>query len=331
MPALRRRALLAAASGGAAAAVGARAAAAQEAWPARPVRIIVPFAPGGIVDVLARLLADRMARGLGQPLVVETRPGAGGNIGTALAARARGDAYTLLVGSMGPLAVSPITERNLGYDPLTDLTPIVLLAMTPLVLAVPAASPHRNVAELVAAMRAGPEAMFPTPGLGSPQLLASEAFRQRAGFAGAPVHFSGAAPVVTAMLAGQMPWCFENLVLVLPHIREGRLRALAVTSRERAALLPDTPTVAEAGMPGFEAGGWYGLLAPAGVPPEVVSRVHTEAIAALREPEMAKRIAEMGSPDVSGTPDAFRALIAAETAKWRKVLLAAGENGAPPR
>lgn len=328
MAAPSRRALLA----GAAAAFAARGTGASEAWPTRPLRIVVPFAPGGIVDVLARLLADRMGRGLGQPVVVETRPGAGGNIGTALVARARGDAYTLLVGSSGPLAVSPITERTLGYDPLVDLTPVVLLAATPLVLVVPTASPHRDVAALVAAMRGGPEAMFPTPGLGSPQLLASEAFRQRGGFPAAPVHFSGSAPVVTAMLAGQMQWCFENLVLVLQHVREGRLRALAVTSRERAALLPDTPTMAEAGIRGFEAGGWYGLLAPAGVAPEVVSRLHAEAMAALREPEMARRIAEMGSPDVAGTPEAFSALIAAETAKWRAVLLAAGTGeGAAPR
>ncbi|MBD0271785.1 MAG: tripartite tricarboxylate transporter substrate binding protein [Acetobacteraceae bacterium] len=330
MAAPRRRALLV---GVAAAALAGRGAPAQEPWPSRPLRVVVPFAPGGIVDVLARLLADRMSRGLGQPLVVETRPGAGGNIGTALVARARGDAHLLLLGSSGPLAVSPITERNLGYDPLADLTPIVLLAATPLVLVVPAASPHRDVSGLVAAVRGGPETMFPTPGLGSPQLLASEAFRQRAGFAASPVHFTGSAPIVTAMLGGQMPWCFENLVLVLQHVREGRLRALAVTSRERAALLPDTPTMAEAGMPGFEAGGWYGLLAPAGVPTEAVSRLHAEAVAALREPEMAKRIAEMGSPDVAGTPEAFRALIADETEKWRKVLLAAGagEGAAAPR
>ncbi len=328
--ALGRRGLLLAGVAAGAGLGAAGGASAQEAWPARPIRVVVPFAPGGIVDVLARLLADRMGRGLGQPLVVETRPGAGGNIGTALVARARGDAHTLLVGSSGPLSVSPITERALGYDPLNDLTPVVLLAATPLVLVVPAASPYRDVAGLVAAMRGGPEAVFPTPGIGSPQLLASEAFRQRAGFHAAPAHFSGSAPVVTAMLAGQMQWCFENLVLVLPHLREGRLRALAVTSRERAALLPDTPTMAEAGMPGFEAGGWYGLLAPAGVPAEAVSRLHAEAVAALREPEMARRIAEMGSPDVAGTPEAFRALIAAETEKWRKVLAGAGD-GAPPR
>ncbi len=327
--ALGRRGLLLAGVAAGAGLGAAGGASAQEAWPARPIRVVVPFAPGGIVDVLARLLADRMGRGLGQPLVVETRPGAGGNIGTALVARARGDAHTLLVGSSGPLSVSPITERALGYDPLNDLTPVVLLAATPLVLVVPAASPYRDVAGLVAAMRGGPEAVFPTPGIGSPQLLASEAFRQRAGFHAAPAHFSGSAPVVTAMLAGQMQWCFENLVLVLPHLREGRLRALAVTSRERAALLPDTPTMAEAGMPGFEAGGWYGLLAPAGVPAEAVSRLHAEAVAALREPEMARRIAEMGSPDVAGTPEAFRALIAAETEKWRKVLAGAGEGASP--
>lgn len=326
MTAVRRRGLLAA---GGAALFAARGAGAQEAWPSRPIRVVVPFAPGGIVDVLARLLSERMTRGLGQPLVVETRPGAGGNIGTALVARARGDAHTLLVGSMGPLAVSPITERNLGYEPLADLTPIVLLAATPLVLVVPAASPHRDVMGLAQAMRGGPEAMFPTPGLGSPQLLASEAFRQRAGFAAAPVHFSGSAPVVTAMLGGQMPWCFENLVLVLPHLREGRLRALAVTSRARAALLPDVPTMDEAGVAGFEAGGWYGLLAPAGVPSEVVARLHAEAVSALRDPAMAKRIGEMGSPEVAGTPEAFRALIAAETEKWRKVLVADGEGSTP--
>jgi tripartite-type tricarboxylate transporter receptor subunit TctC len=308
------------------AAGGARA---QPVWPARPVRIIVPFLPGGIIDALARLLADPLQRSLGQPFVVENRGGAGGNVGTALVARARGDAHTLLLGSSGPLAVSPTVESNLGFDPVADFSPVTVLARTPLVLVVPANSPWRDLRAMMEALRgARQEVMYPTPGLGSPQLLAGEALRQRLGFPAQAVHYNGSAPVVMAIVAGEMPYTFENLVLVAQQVRSGALRALAVTSAERAPMLPDVPTMSEAGLPGFEAGGWYGLLAPAEMPDGMVSRLHAATVAALDEPEVKRRIAEMGSPNISSTPDEFRAMIAAETAKWRGVLLA-GQS--PPR
>ena len=319
-----RRSLLAAAPA-AVALLASRAGFAQsQAYPNKRVRILVGFAPGGIVDVLARLLADRLQRSMGQPFVIENRPGAGGNLATGLVARAKGDPYTLQLGSSGPLAISPTTEANLGYDPAVDLTPISLVAQTPLVLVVPAASPYQDLRGMMQALKkSSQEVLYPTPGLGSPQLLAQEAFRQRVGFPAAPVHYNGSAPVVVALLGGEFGFTFENPLLVLPHIRAGKLRAIAVTSRHRTQVLPDVPTVAEAGLEGFEAGGWYGLVAPAGIPADIVAQLHAETVAALKDPEMARRIADMASPNVTSTPEEFRAFIASETQKWRSVLLAA--------
>jgi tripartite-type tricarboxylate transporter receptor subunit TctC len=319
-----RRAVL----GGALAIPAPRLARAQGWVPQRPVRMVVPFAPGGILDQLARLIAEPMGRRLGQPFVVENRPGAGGNVGTLLVARARGDAHTVLVGSSGPLAISPITEAQLGYDPLADLIPITLLNATPLVLVVRSASPHRDVAGLVAALKAeGREVLYPTPGVGSPQLLAQEAFRQAAGFPAAPVHYPGSAPAVLAVIGGEFPFTIENLVLVAPHLSGGALRALGVTSLVRAPLLPDVPTLAEQNFPGFSAGGWYGLLSPAGIPEEAVRGLHEAAVAALAEPEVARRIGDMGGPPIGSSPAEFRTHIEAETARWRGVMATA----TPPR
>ena len=319
-----RRAVLIAAAATAALAATRAGFAQSQAYPNKRVRILVGFAPGGIVDTLGRLLADRLTRTMGQPFVVENRPGAGANLATGLVARAKGDPYTLLLGSSGPLAVSPTTEADLGYDPLVDLIPITIMAKTPLVVVVPAASPHKDLQSLMQAMKKAPqEVLYPTPGVGSPQLLAQEAFRQKVGFPAAPVHYNGSAPAVMAVLAGEFPFTIENPLLTLGHIRAGKLRALAVTSKQRAPLLPDVPTMSEAGLEGFEAGGWYGLLAPAGVPAEIINQLHAETVAALKEPEFARRIAEMASPNITSTPDEFRALIAAETQKWRAVLLAA--------
>lgn len=323
-PVLARRRALIAGSAGLAALAASGLGLAQEPYPNKRVRLLVGFQPGGIVDTLARLLAERLQKSMGQPFVVENRPGAGANLATGLAARAKGDPYTLLLGSSGPLAVSPITEANLGYDPLTDLTPISLMAVTPLVLVVQSSSPYRDVKSLVdAAKKSGQDVLYPTPGVGSPQLLAQEAFRQRAGFPASPVHFNGSPAAVMSILAGDMQYTIENPLIVLPHIQAGKLRALAVTGRQRAPLLPEVPTMIEAGFEDFEAGGWYGLVAPAGIPAEVVSKLHAETVQALREPEMARRIAAMASPNVSSTPEEFRALIASETRKWRSVLAAA--------
>ncbi len=291
------------------------------AQPTRPIRLVVPFVPGGIVDQLGRLLAEPMGRRLGQPVVVENRPGAGGNVATRAVAQARGDAHLLLLGSTGPLVVSPLTEPALGYDPVADLTPITLLNATPLVLVVRHDSPHRDLASLVTALRAqGREILYPTPGVGSPQLLAQEAFRQAAGFPAAPVHYTGSAPIMLAITAGEFPFTIENLVLVGPQIRAGTMRGLAVTSATRAPALPDIPTMIEAGFPGFTAGGWYGLLAPAGVPEDAIARFHTAAAETLAEPDIARRITDMGAPPIAGGPADFRRHMEAETARWRGVL-----------
>jgi len=296
----------------------------SQGYPNKRVRILVGFAPGGIVDVLGRLLADRLTRTMGQPFVVENRPGAGANLATGLVAHSKGDPYTLLLGSSGPLAISPTTETNLGYDPLVDLIPITIMAKTPLVVVVPASSPYKDLQSLMQGMKKMPqEVLYPTPGVGSPQLLAQEAFRQRVGFPAAPVHYNGSAPAVMAVLAGEFPFTIENPLLVLGHIKAGKLRALAVTSRQRAPLLPDVPTMSESGLEGFEAGGWYGLVAPAGIPQEIVNQLHAETVAALKEPEMAKRIAEMASPNITSTPQEFKEFIAAETQKWKSVLAGA--------
>ena len=320
---LRRR-LLAAAGAGAALAGSGAGFAQSQAYPNKRVRILVGFAPGGIVDTLGRLLADRLTKTMGQPFVVENRPGAGGNLATGLVARAKGDPYTIMLGSSGPLAVSPTTETDLGYDPLVDLIPITIMAKTPLVVVVPANSPHKDLQSLMQAMKKSTqEVLYPTPGVGSPQLLAQEAFRQKVGFPAAPVHYSGSAQAVMAVLANEFQFTIENPLLTLGHIKAGKLRALAVTSKQRAPLLPDVPTMSEAGLDGFEAGGWYGLVAPAGIPQEIVNQLHAETVAALKEPEMARRIAEMASPNITSTPQEFREFIAAETQKWRSVLLAA--------
>jgi tripartite-type tricarboxylate transporter receptor subunit TctC len=320
---IRRKIVLATAAGAALAASGAGFAQSQ-GYPNKRVRILVGFAPGGIVDTLGRLLADRLTKQMGQPFVVENRPGAGANLATGLVARAKGDPYTLLLGSSGPLAVSPTTEKDLGFDPLVDLIPITILAKTPLVVVVPANSPHKDLQSLMQAMKKETkEVLYPTPGVGSPQLLAQEAFRQRVGFAAAPVNYNGSAPAVMAVLTSEFPFTIENPLLTLGHIKAGKLRALAVTSKQRAPLLPDVPTMSEAGLEGFEAGGWYGFVAPAGIPQEIVNQLHAETVIALREPEMARRIAEMASPNITSTPQEFKEFIAAETQKWKSVLLAA--------
>ena len=323
-PSSLRRRLLAAAGAGATLAASGAGFAQSQAYPNKRVRILAGFAPGGIVDTLARLLADRLTKSMGQPFVVENRPGAGGNLATGLVARAKGDPYMLNLGSSGPLAVSPTTETDLGYDPLVDLTPICLVAKTPLVVVVPGASPHKDLQSLIQAMKSAPrEVLYPTPGVGSPQLLAQEAFRQKVGFPATPVHYTGSPAAVMAVLAGEFAFTIENPLLTLGHIKAGKLRALAVTSRQRAPLLPDVPTMSESGLDGFEAGGWYGLIAPAGIPQDIVNQLHAETVNALKEPEMAKRIADMASPNITSTPQEFRDFIAAETLKWRSVLQAA--------
>jgi tripartite-type tricarboxylate transporter receptor subunit TctC len=302
-----------------------RAALAQDApYPNRPVRIVVPYLAGGILDALARMLSEKLQRSLGQPFLVENRGGAAGNLGTAMVARAKGDPYTLLMGSSGPLAINPALGQVLPYDPIADFAPIALMAATPLVLAVRADAPIATVSAFIAWAKARPDpVLYATPGIGTPQHMATELLRQRAGFAATQVPYQGSAPVITALLAGDVGFVIENQALVLPQVEGGTLRALAVTSPTRSAALPDVPTLLEAGLTGYETRGWYGLLAPTGVPAEVIALLNQEMRAAVASPEVVAKLASFGSPVVTGSPEDFSELITADIARWRAVARAA--------
>ena len=292
-------------------------------WPNKPLRIVNAYPPGGIVDILARLIGNELSQTLGQPVVVEDRAGAGGNIGTAYVARAAGDPYTLLLGASGPLAINVSLYKNLGYDPLQDFTPISLLAATPLVLVTGAKSGIDSIDQLMDRIRQADEPPFyGSAGVGTPQHLAMEMLKQKTGLKAAHVAYKGGAPAVLALMSGEVLFAFENLALVQPQIEAGQLKALAVSSPQRTPLLADVPTVAESGVEGFEARGWYGLLLPADMPAAVAQRL-TQAVAkAAAQPKVRQVIGSFGSENVSDGPQAFSDLIASEIAKWRGIIQA---------
>ncbi len=297
------------------------AARAQPAWPTQPIRIIVPFA-AGTSDTVARLVGAEMARALGQPVVVENRPGAGGNIGAEAVSRAAPDGYTLVLGTISSHAINPAITPRMPYDNLRDFAPITQLAAQPNAIAVPAASPVRDIAGLVAALKADPGRAFGTSGVGTSVHLAGALFAQLTGTTLDHVPYRGSAAVTTALLSGELPLAFDNLSSVLPLHREGRLRILAVTSRDRAAAAPELPTVAET-VAGFESLSWHGLFAPARTPAAIVARLQREAAAALAVPTVAARFAELSITPVGSAPDAFAGFVASETQRWGQVARAA--------
>jgi len=292
-------------------------------WPALPLRIINPYPPGGIVDILARAIGPELTASLGQPSIVEDKPGAGGNIGTAFVARAAGDPYMLLLGASGPLAINASLYDNLSYDPERDFTPISLLAATPLVLVTGSTSGIESIDDVVGLIRDGKNPpFFGSAGTGTPQHLAGEMLKQRLQGSATHVPYKGGAPAVVALIGGEVQYAFENLALVKPHLESGRLKALAVSSAKRSSHLPDVPTVAERGIEGFEARGWYGLLAPAGIPPDIKQRLESVTMQAAMQPKMREVIASLGSENVSDGSAAFAELIASDIAKWRAIVKA---------
>jgi len=325
MTATRRQFLQA--SGAIAASFAAAGTWAQDPYPTRAVKLISPYAPGGIVDLLGRALGDKLQRSMGQPFIVDAKPGAGGNLGTAFVAKnSRGDPYTLLLGASGPLAPNVTLYKNLGYDPLKDLIPVTMLAATPLVLCVASSSNIKTYTDLVTLLKTkGKETNYATAGAGTPQHLGVELLKQQlGGVESLNIPYKGAAPAVTALMANEVTFSIDHLVLVLPHIKSGRLRPLAVTSPKRAADLPDVATLQEHGLKDFEVRGWYGLLAPADVPDAIIRKLNTESVAAMRHPDSIATLASVGSEFVSGTPEEFRNLIAAEITKWRGVITKGG-------
>ena len=298
-------------------------ASAQSSWPAKPIRLISPFPPGAVVDTLCRTLAVPLGEALGQPVLVENRPGAGGNIGMEIVAKAPADGYTIGMGGIAQHAINPSVYASMPFDPVRDFAPIIFVARNINVLVVHPSLPAHDVRELIAYARANPGKLsFGSAGAGTSQHLAGELFKQLAGVDMTHVPYKGAGPAVTDLLAGQIPLMFVDISAVLGHVRAGKLHALGVTSRNRTPLL-DVPTIAEQGLPGFEVNAWFGLLAPAGTPREVVARLNAETAKVLRSGATLERLQGLGLSVDPGTPEDFAALIASELARWGSIARAA--------
>jgi len=298
-------------------------AAAQE-YPARPVRIIVPSPPGGGTDIVARVLAQHFARSFGQQFFVENKPGAGNMIGIEAVARSAPDGYTLLM-TASTLALNSVLFKKVPYDPVRDFAPITLTATAPNVLLVHPAVPAQSLAEFIALAKAKPGALsYGTPGIGTSPHLSMELLKSMAGIDLQHVPYKGTAAAVTDVIGGQIAATFANALTAKPQVDAGRVRALAITGPRRIEALPGVPPVAEAGVPGYEAMQWYGLLAPAGTPAAIVARLNGEALKALRSAEMKERLAADGAEPLGGSPAEFAALILRELDKWTRVARAAG-------
>jgi tripartite-type tricarboxylate transporter receptor subunit TctC len=315
---LRRRALPALL----ALAAGSRVAMAQEAaWPARPLRFIVPWPPGGLNDLIARAFNDRVSRALGQTIVNDFRAGAGGRIGVAEVARAAPDGYTIGMGNLGPLTIFPNLYRDIPYDVGRDLAPVMMFAASPLVLVVNNDLPARSVAELIALAKARPGALnFGSVGIGTAQHLIFEMLRVRDGIAMEHVPYRGNADSLIALMASDVQAMFETLPTILPAIRDGRVRALAVTTPSRVPHLPEVPSLAESGYPEIEVATWYAVIAPARTPAPVLDRLYAEYTAVSLLPEMQRFLAEQGLIYLPNTRAEFAARIAAETERWGRII-----------
>jgi tripartite-type tricarboxylate transporter receptor subunit TctC len=294
-------------------------------YPRRPVRLIVPFPPGGGNDIVARAVAQELGKSLGQQLVVDNRAGAGGAIGAELAARSPADGYTLFLGGVGSHVVNPSLHAKLSYDPIRDFAPVTLIASAPSVLVVNPSLQATSVAEFTALAKASPGKLnYASNGNGSSAQLAAVLYESMAGVRMVHVPYKGVAPALVDLMSGEVQLMFGTLVAILPHIKAGRLRALAVTGRNRSALLPEVPTLAESGLPGYEAGSWYGILAPAGTPGAIVARLNAEINAAIRQPEVRERLAAEGAEVLGGTPGDFASHIKAELSRMGKLMREAG-------
>jgi len=291
-------------------------------YPSHPIRLIAPFPAGGPVDVMARLIADKLSQSLGT-VIVDNRPGAGGTIGSRLAAGAEPDGYTLLLGSSTSLTSAPALYANLGYDPVKSFTPVAMIASVPFALAVSPKLPVKNVAELVAYAKAHPGKLNYGAPTGALPHLTAEMFKTAAAIDIVHVPYKGAATAITDLLGGQTDLTFEPTSVLLAHIREGKLRALAVTGPTRSLELLDVPTMIESGFPGFTSVSWTGIVAPAGTPTDIVARLNAAVNAAIAMPETQGRLARLGAAPMTGTPQDFAALIATETPKWAAVVKAA--------
>jgi tripartite-type tricarboxylate transporter receptor subunit TctC len=305
---------------------------AQGAWPSKPVRIVVPFPAGGTTDILARALAPELQKSLGQAFVIENKPGAGGNIGAADVARSPADGYSFLMGTVGTHAINPALFPKMPYDHVNDFAPVTLVAGVPNVLVMNPANAQKygvqSVPDLIKAAKANPGKLnMASSGNGTSIHLSGELFKTLTGTHMVHFPYAGSGPAMIDLIGGSMDLMFDNLPSALPHIKAGKLNALAVTTATRSSALPELPTIAEAGGPAlkdYEASSWFGLLAPASTPTEVLNRLQQAVAAALQTPELKQRLQAQGAIPSGNTPAEFGRLIAAETAKWAKVVKASG-------
>lgn len=293
-------------------------------YPTRPIKLVVPYAPGGGADGVARIVARKMSENTGYNIVIENKGGAGAILGTDQVAKAEPDGYTLLLGQSGPISINPAVYKGLSYDPVKDFTPITMTTAYPYILVVNAELPAKTLQELVALAKSKPDAMnYGSTGVGAANHLVSELFDSKAGIRMTHVPYRGTALAVGDLLGGQLTMVFSDPISVLPHIRSGKLRALAVTSLERSPVAPDVPTVAESGYPGFEALAWHGILAPARTPPAVIRKLNEEIVKAVKDPATRELLANQAMQPVGSTPEEFAAFIQKDIGIWKDVAAAA--------
>jgi tripartite-type tricarboxylate transporter receptor subunit TctC len=303
------------------AATGAASAADTNAWPTRPVTIVVPYAPGGFADTRVRVIARKLEQKLGQPVVVENKAGAGGVVGTTFIARAKPDGYTLGTGNLAPLSVNPTLMQDIPYDAAKDLAPVILIENSPLVLSVGPTVKVNDVQQLIALAKKEPGKLtFGSSGVGGAHHLSGEMFREAAHIDITHVPYKGGSLAATDLMGGHITMMFEMGYSALPAIQGKKIHPLAVTSAKRLEVLPDVPTMAEAGLPGFESYNWQGIIAPAGTPEAIITRLNRDLNEVLRDPDIVKAINDTGSQVGGGTPEEFGAFISSETAKWAKVI-----------
>jgi tripartite-type tricarboxylate transporter receptor subunit TctC len=296
-----------------------------QSYPSKPVHLIVPFPPGGPTDIVGRLVAQKLSEGIGQPVVVENRPGAGGTVGSTVVAKSAPDGYTLPYGSTSTLAIAPSLYKNISYDPRKSFAPISLVSRGPILVAVNAQVPARTLKEFIDLAKKSPGKLsYSSGGNGTPPHLAGELFKTVAGIDVLHVPYKGGGPAINDVAGGQVQAVFEGQVALLPHLQSGRIRALAITGARRNPTLPDVPTVAEAGLPQYDANFWSGLVAPAGTPADTIGRLNAVLVKALQAPEVRETLSRQGLEAAGNTPQEFSAYIAAELEKWAAVVKTSG-------
>ena len=292
-----------------------------QAWPSKPVTMIVPFPPGGSTDMIARAVVPKVQEKLGGTFIVDNKPGAGGAIGAVQAKNAKPDGYTIFVSSLGPFVIGPHLLKNSGYDPLKDFDYITVAVQAPNILAVRADSPHKSLADVIKFLKANPEKMtYASAGNGTSDHLTAELFWQETGTKGTHIPYKGGAPALTDLLGGQVDATFMNINTGLPHVKAGKLRPLAITSSKRSPLLPDVPTMEELGYKGVTVYSWQAFAAPKGIPADVKAKFREAVVAALNDPSVKPKLLELGFEIVGNTPEQFTAFQAAEHARWKKVI-----------